>query len=197
MSKTKKDAPALGADYSAKMKSSYAEKVKTSVKIYSKSDRRDNHIVKNMTEEAQQKSQKGSNCQGHCLCGAVSFNITGDLRQVVNCHCGQCLHTLGNYTGYSAIEKNKIQFVNDAGLKWYRSSNEARRGFCQECGASLFWERLGASTISIAAGMLDLAHGIKTIGHIYCSDKPEYYEIVDDLPKFPQSSAVELEGDNS
>jgi hypothetical protein len=46
MSKTKKDAPALGADYSAKMKSSYAEKVKTSVKIYSKADRRDNRIVK-------------------------------------------------------------------------------------------------------------------------------------------------------
>ena len=95
------------------------------------------------------------------------------------------------------VEKNKIQFVNDAGLKWYRSSNEARRGFCQECGASLFWERLGASTISIAAGMFDLAHGIKTIGHIYFSDKPEYYEIVDDLPKFPQSSAGDLESDNS
>ena len=87
--------------------------------------------------------------------------------------------------------------MNYDGLKWYRSSNEARRGFCQECGASLFWERLGASTISIAACMLDLAHGIKTIGHIYYSDIPEYYEIVDDLPKFPQSSACELEGDNS
>jgi hypothetical protein len=57
-------------------------------------------------------------------------------------------------------------------------------GFCQECGASLFWERLGAGTISIAAGMLDLAQGLKTIGHIYCSDKPAYYEIVDDCLSF-------------
>jgi len=33
MSKTNKNTPALGADYSAKMKSRYAEKVKTSAKI--------------------------------------------------------------------------------------------------------------------------------------------------------------------
>ena len=197
MSKTKKDTPALGSDFSSKMKNRYAEKVKTSAKIYSKEDRRDNRIVQNMTAEAQPKSQKGSNCQGHCLCGAVIFNITGNLRQVVNCHCGQCLHTHGHHVVYSEFEKNKIQFVNDAGLKWYRSSNEVRRGFCQECGASLFWERLGASTISIAAGMLDLVYGIKTIGNIYCSDRPNYYEIVDDLPKFPQSSAGRIEGDNS
>ena len=179
------------------MNSIYAEKGKPSSKIYSKEDRRENRVVENMSDEAQQESQKESTCDGHCLCGAVSFKIIGNLRPVVNCHCGQCLHTHGHYAAYTAVEKNKIKFVNDAGLKWFRSSNEARRGFCQECGASLFWERLGASTISIAAGMLDLAHGIKTIGHIYCSDKPEYYEIVDDLPKFPQSSAVELEGDNS
>ena len=123
MSKTKKDTLALGADYSSKMKSRYAEKVKTSAKIYSKADRRDNRIVQNMTEETQQKSQKGINCQGHCFCGAVSFNITGDLSQVVSCHCGQCLHTHVHYVAYSTVEKNKIQVVNDAGLKWYRSSN--------------------------------------------------------------------------
>tara|TARA_B110000196_G_C20552170_1_gene389357 strand:+ start:221 stop:370 length:150 start_codon:yes stop_codon:yes gene_type:complete len=49
MSKTKKDTPALGADYHAKMKSRYAEKVKSFAKIYLKADRRDNRIVQNMT----------------------------------------------------------------------------------------------------------------------------------------------------
>ena len=148
-----------------------------------------------MKEDTKEELLKGKVSQGHCLCGAVSFKIIGKLRPVVNCHCGQCLHTHGHYAAYTAVEKNKIKFVNDAGLKWFRSSNEARRGFCQECGASLFWERLGASTISVAAGMLDLAQGVKTTGHIYCSDKPAYYEIVDDLPKFPQSSEGELDGD--
>ena len=94
--KTKKGTPAFGADYSDKVKSRYAEKVKISAKIDSKADRRDNLIVQNMSEEAQQKSQKGSNCHGHCLFGTVSFKITGDLSQVVSCHCGQCIHTHGH-----------------------------------------------------------------------------------------------------
>jgi hypothetical protein len=90
------------------MKSICAEKVKTSTKIYSKGDRRENSKVQKMTEESQQKSQKESGCHGHCLCGAVSFNITGDLCHVVNCHCGQSLRTHGHYAAYSAVEKNKM-----------------------------------------------------------------------------------------
>ena len=190
----KKKEPALGADYSSKMKSRYAEKVKNSAKKYSKAHRRENRVVVNMKEEVQPESLKELVCHGHCLCGAVSFKIFGDLRQVVNCHCGQCLHTHGHFGAYSSVEKNKFKFVNDAGLKWFRSSKEARRGFCQECGASLFWERLGGSTISISAGMLDLDQEVKTIGHIYCSDKPAYYEIADDLPQFLQSSKGKIDG---
>ena len=117
MSKTKKDRPALGADYSAKMKSRYAEKVKPSSKIYSKADRRENRVVGNMKEDTKEELLKGKVSQGHCLCGAVSFSIIGELRQVVNCHCGQCLRTHGHYAVYSTVDKNKIEFVNDTGLK--------------------------------------------------------------------------------
>jgi len=42
--------------------------------------------------------------------------------------------------------------------------------------------------------MLDLDQEVKTIGHIYCSDKPAYYEIADDLPQFPQSSKGKIDG---
>ena len=49
----KKKEPALGADYSSKMKSRYAEKVKTSAKKYSKAHRRENRVVVNMKEEVQ------------------------------------------------------------------------------------------------------------------------------------------------
>lgn len=27
---------------------------------------------------------------GHCLCGAVSYMISGDLRPIVYCHCKSC-----------------------------------------------------------------------------------------------------------
>ena len=149
----------------------------------------------NMTEESHREINKEISFQGGCLCGSVKFEIKGKLRQVINCHCGQCLHTHGHYAAYTAVEKQFMKFVNDDGLKWFCSSNEARRGFCQECGASLFFERLGRSTISIAAGMLDFSEGLKTVEHIFINDKPDYYEIDDDLPKYSHYHKNELEGD--
>ncbi len=186
MPKSKKHTPALGADYSGKMKSRFAEKVKPSGKVYSKADRRDNRVKDNLSEELQQEIKKENSMQGGCLCGAVKFKLTGELRPVINCHCGQCLHTHGNFAAYTSVEKKNFQLVNDVGLKWFRSSNEARRGFCQECGASIIFERLGGSNISIAAGMLDSSKGLKTVEHIFVDDKPDYYEIEDDLLKYPQ-----------
>lgn len=195
MSKSKKYVPALGADYSGKMKNSYAEKVKPSRKIYTKVNRRDNIITDNMTEKSLQETKKEISFQGGCLCGSVRFEIKGELRPVINCHCGQCLHTHGHYSAYTAVEKKSMKFVNDDGLKWFCSSKEARRGFCQECGASLFFKRLDGRTISVAAGMLDFSEELKTVEHIFIDDKPDYYEIDDNLPKYSQYQKKELEGD--
>ena len=47
------------------------------------------------------------------------------------------------------------------GLRWYQSSSFARRGFCGECGASLFWQRVEGDSISVAAGCLDAPTGLR------------------------------------
>jgi len=120
---------------------------------------------------------------GGCLCGAVTYRVTGPLRPVVACHCGQCRKTSGNYvTATSALREN----VEVAGTpQWYDSSDTARRGFCPTCGSNLFWDGPGTN-LSIFAGSLDAPTGITLAGHIYCADKGDYYEIADDLPKAPE-----------
>tara|TARA_B100001123_G_C14509967_1_gene709910 strand:+ start:120 stop:464 length:345 start_codon:yes stop_codon:yes gene_type:complete len=108
------------------------------------------------------------------------------MRHIINCHCKQCLRTHGHYAAYSSVEKSKFKFLRDTGLKWFRSSEKAKRGFCQECGASLFYEKIGEKNISIAAGMLDSTRELKSICHIFMNNKPEYYLIEVDLPKYKQ-----------
>ncbi len=82
---------------------------------------------------------------GRCLCGAVRYQIRGPLRAVVNCHCGQCRRTHGNVAAYTSAARADLVLTEDHGLKWYRSSEVAQRGFCRDCGASLFWEPLGGT----------------------------------------------------
>ncbi len=125
--------------------------------------------------------------RGGCLCGAVRYEVHGPLRDVFNCHCGQCRRTHGHYAAYSGAARDDLVIVEDAGLRWYRSSERAQRGFCSACGASLFWQPDGAGYTSIAAGSLDDPAGLKTIGHIYTADAASYYEITDDLARWPGS----------
>ena len=132
---------------------------------------------------------------GGCLCGAVRYQVRGPLRNVINCHCSMCQRLHGSAGAHSKAKKASIEIVNEAGLKWYVTSERARRGFCGECGANLFWEPTGQDATGIVAGTLDQPTGLRTIGHIFVSEKPDFYELTDDVPQFEASSGGKLEGD--
>ena len=124
---------------------------------------------------------------GQCLCGAVSFTVSGPMRGVISCHCGQCRRTHGHFAAYTAAPREAISFLAAEGLQWFASSDKARRGFCSVCGSSLFWDLLGDSQLRIAAGSIDLPTGLATVKHIYVDDAGDYYDIADGLPQERQS----------
>lgn len=125
--------------------------------------------------------------KGGCLCGAVTYVVTGPLRDVVNCHCSQCRRTHGHFGAYTDADHAQLAITHQAGLRWYQSSPAARRGFCSICGASLFWEPVDKSSIAIAAGTLEQPTGLKTVRHIFVKDAGDYYVLDDDLEKLPGS----------
>jgi hypothetical protein len=100
---------------------------------------------------------------GGCLCGGVQYVVTGPLRDVVNCHCGQCRRTHGHFAGYTEAPLSDFKLNRSDTLKWYQSSPQARRGFCSVCGASLFWAAEGEDHVAIAAGTLDEPTGLRTV----------------------------------
>jgi hypothetical protein len=122
---------------------------------------------------------------GGCLCGGVRYEVKGEMRDVVNCHCKQCRKTHGHFGAYTNAKWADVKLTNQASLAWYRSSPAARRGFCRECGGSLFWERTGADGVSIAAGTLDAPTGLRTVRHIFMADAGDYYTVDDGLEKLP------------
>jgi len=126
--------------------------------------------------------------KGRCLCGQVQFEIHGELRSIVNCHCSKCRKFHGNYGAYSSVKFENLKITEQKTLKWYRSTMDetpnVRRGFCSECGSSLFWHPMDQPNIAVAAGSLVEPTGLETIGHIWRSQKGDFYRIDDDLPKF-------------
>ena len=123
---------------------------------------------------------------GGCLCGAVRFETTGALRDVVVCHCAMCRKAHGHIGAYTAAARDALRFLEARGLKWYRSSGRARRGFCGDCGSTLFWDGEGRNTISIAAGSLDAPTGLATTLQIHTSSAGDYYAVDPSTPIRPE-----------
>jgi hypothetical protein len=79
-----------------------------------------------------------------------------------------------------------LEFKTESGLRWYASSDWAKRGFCGECGSSLFYRENDSASVSIAAGCLQTPTGMRPGRHIFTADKGDYYDIADDAPHFAQ-----------
>ena len=123
---------------------------------------------------------------GSCLCGGVVYELSGDIDDIVTCHCAQCRKTTGHHVAATRTARENCRLIKDDTLQWYRSSPEAQRGFCQTCGGQLFWQADASPNISVHAGTLDTPTGLKTRCHIYVADKGDYYELEDGLPQYAQ-----------
>jgi hypothetical protein len=141
------------------------------------------------TEPAPDPGPRKTQHSGRCECGAVTYRVNGNIRDVVHCHCNQCRRSHGHAPGYSAARRAEMTIAGEDHVTWYRSSDAAARGFCGKCGSSLFWRPEGRETISIAAGSLERPTGLKTARHIFAADKGDYYAIADGAPQDPGSMA--------
>jgi hypothetical protein len=126
----------------------------------------------------------------------VRYEVTGPLQDVLICHCEECRRWHGHVSATAAADRDDLHLLEKRGLRWIespRSEAGARRGFCRECGSSLFWDGPGHETISIAAGTLDAPTGLRVASHWYVSQAADYYEIPEDgLPHHERSGEGEL-----
>ena len=125
------------------------------------------------------------------MCGAVRFEVRGPLRDVLLCHCSVCRRWAGHAWAASAALREDLVFSEDRGLRWIDSPDseyDARRGFCRECGSSLFYQVPGRDRISISAGALDPPTGIAMAANVYVDSAGDYYEVDDRLRSFARGA---------
>ena len=111
---------------------------------------------------------------GGCHCGAVRYEVRGPLRDVMVCHCSDCRRIHGQLAAHSATKWSNLEITRDDRLKWYQSSERARRAFCSECGSGLFFDLHGRDIVSICAGTLDPPTGIETAVHVFVESAADY-----------------------
>ena len=117
---------------------------------------------------------------GGCLCGAVRYELRGPATSVTYCHCSMCRKWHGHVGAYAAVDRADFVLVSERSLKWYASSPKVRRGFCGDCGSTLFFDERGDPKLGFTAGSLDAPSTLKSKAHIFVASKGDYYALSDD-----------------
>ncbi|HWJ36021.1 MAG TPA: GFA family protein [Steroidobacteraceae bacterium] len=127
--------------------------------------------------------------KGSCLCGAIHYEIAGEIGPIDFCHCSRCRKANGT-AFLSGAQVNPAEFKITSGadrLTDFESSPGVHRVFCKQCGSPLFSRRPGPpEVIRIRIGSLDTPPHGKPRAHIFYADRAEWFEFQDDVPKFGQ-----------
>ena len=125
--------------------------------------------------------------QGSCLCGGIRYEVSGEIKSILNCHCSDCRKAHGAaFRTRGAVEACDFQFVaGEELLTRYEHKPGEFRSFCRVCGsgiATFFSDPSIPIGLVIASLDTKIEHG--PTRHVFTSDKAEWHRITDSLPQF-------------
>lgn len=127
--------------------------------------------------------------EGHCLCSTIRFAFEGEPNWVVHCHCESCRRAASApVVTWISVPRAYLRFT-EGNPRYYRSSSQAKRGFCSDCGSPLSYEndQLPDEVHLYAASLADPT-GVVVSRHVFVEDQLDWFEIQDDLPRYASTS---------
>jgi len=123
---------------------------------------------------------------GSCLCGAVKYEVRGDLQQTLYCHCQRCRKASGSAFATNAVvaAKDFVVVAGEAALKKFSTPAGVHRSFCGNCGAPIISSRDSLpEVVRVRVGTLDTPVTTPPSAHIFVGSKAPWWEIRDQLPQ--------------
>ena len=126
--------------------------------------------------------------RGSCLCGAVTFEITGRPTSLTYCHCSRCRKQSGAFAAVAMVRREDFRLLTGAEqIRRYTPEAPWRhvRAFCGVCGSPLGEPSDEHDVFPIAASALDDDPGVRPVLHLNVASKPAWYEITDSVKQIP------------
>ena len=114
---------------------------------------------------------------GRCLCGKVTYKLSGDPIASVVCHCSHCQRQGGSAFSINVVAHESQMNVSGE-LATYEERGDkgdqvyVRRRFCNTCGSPILSEiTLSEGIIAVKAGTLDDTSSVIPSVEAWCIDK--------------------------
>ncbi len=127
---------------------------------------------------------------GQCLCGAVTFTVSGTPRFVAHCHCQSCRRQTGSIpASFAGFAEQQVTYTpaadSHAGvLQEYESSPGIFRAFCRTCGSALHYRPAADREIHLYLGAFNEPEHYRANKHVFYEEHIAGYEMQDNLPRY-------------
>jgi hypothetical protein len=119
---------------------------------------------------------------GGCLCGAIRYTIETEKTELGACSCEQCRRQTGSLLVSLDASAEAVAFTKGEPAV-YTSSSWAERGFCRDCGSTLFYRVTAgksAGYTAMAAGTLDSLDGLSVSHEVFADGTGGAYTLAGD-----------------
>ncbi|MGX5175425.1 GFA family protein [Aliikangiella sp. IMCC44653] len=118
--------------------------------------------------------------KGSCNCGKVSFEVSGNVSGLYQCHCKLCQKQSGSTSNTATI-------VNQSDFKWvsgtdsishWKKDSGFTSHFCKQCGCPVPNKLREYDFYWVPMGLVE-NFDIRITTHLYCSSKANWDDIPD------------------
>ena len=76
---------------------------------------------------------------GECFCGAITYSVSGKLRDARSCHCSRCRKAFSSQaSAYALVNSDEFEWLTGEDLLTsYASAQGYGLQFCSVCGSTL------------------------------------------------------------
>jgi hypothetical protein len=120
---------------------------------------------------------------GHCLCGQISYDLSGDLIATAVCHCDHCQRQSGGAFSVNLIAmEGQMELTGTLSTFEDRGEHDddvyVRRHFCAECGSPIYSAMAEpAGLIAVKAGTLDDRSEVTPTVEVWCEHKQPWVDL--------------------
>lgn len=133
--------------------------------------------------------------KGSCLCGTVTFQLSGELPPIYQCHCSLCRKVSGSSSN-SALVVESANFYWHSGkdrIKSFVTPSGFKSDFCSNCGSPLPNISTDGQTYWVPAGLLSEPVNTRVAAHVYVDSHANWDTafLHDTLAKYAQMPSDE------
>ena len=110
---------------------------------------------------------------GKCLCGDISFELSGAIPNLYQCHCSLCRKVTGSSANAAfRVDRAQLEWTGGAHLiREYVSASGFKSHFCSCCGSPLPNLTANDTAWWVPVGLLEDADELQVVAHLFVDSR--------------------------